>query len=102
MKGGTMRKLSLALIVMCASVALVGGVLASSAGAYGGGANHEMWQIGISFNCNNPHGACDAMGGTGGIWGWAEFDRSADGTQTWGDGEFTGCGHTVGGVGGPG
>ena len=31
----------------------------------------------------------------GGFWGWAEFDRSADGTQT-GDAEFAFCFHTVG------
>ena len=36
----------------------------------------------------------------GGFWGWVEFDRFADGSIT-GDGEFAGCGHSVGG-GGPG
>jgi hypothetical protein len=55
-----------------------------------------MWQIGASFNCNNPAACPD---GTGGGWGWAEFDRSADGTQTWGDAEFADCFHTVGGGG---
>ena len=71
---------------------------ASSAGAYGGGASHDMWQIGISFNCDNPMpGFCDAFGGTGCFWGWGEFDRA--GTQTWGDAQLTGCGHTVGGGG---
>jgi hypothetical protein len=34
------------------------------------------------------------MGGTGGFWGWVEFDRSADGTQTWGDVEAAFCFHT--------
>jgi hypothetical protein len=53
-----------------------------------------MWQIGVSFNCNNP-AACPT--GTGGDWGWVEFDRSADGTQTWGDAEFAFCFHTAGG-----
>jgi hypothetical protein len=57
-----------------------------------------MWQIGVSFNCNNPS-ICAQMGGAGGDWGWVEFDRSADGTQTWGDGEFAFCFHTVGGGG---
>jgi hypothetical protein len=73
---------------------------AAPAGAYGGGANHDMWQIGLSFNCNNPS-ICNTpdFGGTGGFWGWAELDRSADGTQTWGDAEFAFCFHTVGGGG---
>jgi hypothetical protein len=31
------------------------------------------------------------MDGTGGDWGWAEFDRSAEGTQTWGDAQTTFC-----------
>ena len=37
--------------------------------------------------------------GAGGFWGWVEFDRSADGTQTWGDARATFCFHTVGGGG---
>jgi hypothetical protein len=79
-----------------AAVVLVAAGFASSAGAYGGGANHDMWQVGLSFNCNNPDFCGDE---TGGFWGWAEFDRSADGTQTWGDAELTFCFHTVGGGG---
>src|SRR2546423_13563322 len=76
---------------------------ASPAGAYGGGANHDMWQIGFSFNCDNPS-ICNTpeFGGTGGDWGWAEFDRSADGTKTWGDSQSTFCFHTIGGGGGGG
>jgi hypothetical protein len=84
------------LIAMLALAAL--GATAAPAGAYGGGANHDMWQVGLSFNCNNPD-FCDAE--LGGFWGWFEFDRSADGTQTWGDAQATFCFHTVGG-GGPG
>jgi hypothetical protein len=84
------------LVAMLALAAL--GTTAAPAGAYGGGADHDMWQIGLSFNCNNP----DICGtDLGGFWGWAELDRSADGTQTWGDAEFAFCFHTVGG-GGPG
>lgn len=91
-----MRRVGAMVVAFVASVALMAG-FASSAGAYGGGAAHDMWQIGISFNCNNPSLCGDE---TGGFWGWAEFDRA--GTQTWGDAELTGCGHTVGGIGGPG
>ena len=95
-----MQRFAVMLAALAAVAALAGGV-ASSAGAYGGGAAHDMWQIGISFNCTNPTpGFCDSFGGTGGMWGWGEFDRA--GTQTWGVAQLTGCGHTVGGIGGPG
>jgi hypothetical protein len=75
---------------------LAGSIAAApAANAYGGGAAHDMWQVGISGNCNNPSVCGNDLGG---FWGWAEFDRA--GTQTWGDAEITGCGHLVGG-GGP-
>jgi hypothetical protein len=83
---------------LAAAAALAAG-FASSAGAYGGGASHDMWQVGVSFNCNNPDAALCQQEGTGGGWGWIEFDRSADGTQTWGDAQLTDCFHTVGGGG---
>src|SRR5437899_10323459 len=66
--------------------------------AYGGGANHDMWQIGISGNCNNPSFCGDELGG---FWGWVEFDRFADGTIT-GDAKVAGCFHLPGGAGGGG
>jgi hypothetical protein len=92
-----MKRSVLMVAAFVAAVALAAG-FASSAGAYGGGASHDMWQIGFSFNCNNPDPAvCEE--GTGGSWGWVEFDRSADGTQTWGDAEIAFCFHTVGGGG---
>ena len=79
-------------------VLAIGGMILSAgdAFAYGGGAGtFGVYQLGVSFNCNNP----DACGGeTGGFWGWMEFDET---TPHSGDGEFAGCGHTVGG-GGPG
>jgi len=89
---------SFALVVSMSAVAVLLVAFAAPAGAYGGGAGHDTWQIGVSFNCNNPSACGNELGG---FWGWAEFDRSVDGTQTWGDAEFAGCGHTVGG-GGPG
>jgi hypothetical protein len=95
-----MRRLTV-LVSLTAILALAGVALTvGPAGAYGGGASHDMWQVGLSFNCNNPDLCTPDMGGTGGFWGWAEFDRSADGTQTWGDAEFAFCAHTVAG-GGP-
>jgi hypothetical protein len=91
-----MKRAFIAAATLAAAVALAA-AFASSAGAYGGGAGHDTWQAGLSFNCNNP-AFCD--GELGGFWGWAEFDRFADGSIT-GDAEFAGCGHTTGG-GGPG
>jgi len=87
------------LVLLAASLAAALSLMLTTAapvGAYGGGADHDMWQVGLSFNCNNPE-FCD--GELGGFWGWVEFDRSADETQTWGDAELAGCTHAVGGGG---
>jgi hypothetical protein len=54
--------------------------------AYGRAA---QWQIGLSFNCNNPS-ICGSQ--LGGFWGWAEFD--GDNTA---DAQLTDCGHLKGG-----
>ncbi len=92
-----MRRL---MVFLSATAVVALAVLASTAapaGAYGGGAAHDMWQVGLSGNCNNPSICGSDLGG---FWGWVEYDRSADGTQTWGDAELTGCSHVVGG-GGP-
>lgn len=98
-----MRHSSL-LAVAVAAVAITAALFAGSAGAYGGGAGHDVWQVGLSVNCNNPSSiyCLDENGDVslGGFWGWAEFDRWSDGSIT-GDAQFAGCGHTVGG-GGPG
>jgi hypothetical protein len=91
-----MRRFLLALAAAAAAAALAA-TFASSASAYGGGASHDTWQVGLSFNCNNPSFCGSDLGG---FWGWVEFDRAADGTIT-GDAQLTGCGHSVGG-GGPG
>ena len=42
------------LLVLVAAVTVLAAGAASSAGAYGGGADHDTWQVGLSFNCNNP------------------------------------------------
>jgi hypothetical protein len=93
-----MRRLFLMLAALAAAAVLVAG-FASSAGAYGGGASHDMWQIGISGNCNNPSFCVNEEGQVelGGFWGWFEFDQA--GTSTWGDAQVTGCGHGIGGAG---
>lgn len=91
-----MRRLSKVLASFAVAVSLAG-VVASPVGAYGGGATHDTWQVGISFNCDNPAFCGSNLGG---FWGWAELDRSADGNTTWGDAEFAFCAHAVGGGGG--
>jgi hypothetical protein len=93
---GALRR-SVLLVAALAAAAVLAVGFASPAGAYGGGASHDTWQVGFSMNCNNPSLCADF--GTGGDWGWFEFDRSADGTQTWGDAQTTFCFHTVGGGG---
>jgi hypothetical protein len=95
---GAVRR-SVLMVAALATAAVLAMGFASPAGAYGGGAGHDMWQVGLSFNCNNPSICNTPDMGTGGFWGWAEFDRSADGTQTWGDAQFAFCFHTIGGGG---
>jgi hypothetical protein len=93
---GVLRRSILLLAGLAAAAVLAVGT-ASPAGAYGGGARHDMWQVGISGNCNNHDPSiCEELGG---FWGWVEFDRFADGTIT-GDAQLTGCGHFLGGGGG--
>jgi hypothetical protein len=84
------------LLVMVAGIAAAVTLSASPASGYGGGADHDMWQVGLSFNCNNPDFCGDELGG---FWAWAELDRSADGTQTWGDLEGSFCAHSGAGGG---
>jgi len=68
----------------------VGGV--APAAAYG---SLAQWQVGLSFNCDNPT-LClppPAGQGLGGFWGWVEFD-----SNNTGDAELTGCSHFQGGL----
>jgi hypothetical protein len=92
---GALRR-SILMVAGFAAAAVLAVGFASPAGAYGGGAGHDMWQVGISGNCNNPSFCGDELGG---FWGWVEFDRFANGTIT-GDAQITGCGHFLRGGGG--
>jgi hypothetical protein len=66
-------------------------VEASSAAAYGHDGSMDVYQVGISFNCNNRD-FC-SPGELGGLWWWAEFNHNpATGANT-GDTEFAGCSH---------
>ena len=84
-----MRRAVLFAVLIAATAVLVVGV--GSAGAYGGDGKMDVYQIGISFNCNNV--AFCGSEALGGFWGWAEVDYNpATGAHT-GDAQFTGCGH---------
>jgi hypothetical protein len=91
---GALRRSVLLVAALAAAAVLAVGV-ASPARAYGGGARHDTWQVGISGNCNNPSFCGEELGG---FWGWVEFDRFADGSIT-GDAQLTGCSHFRGGGG---
>jgi hypothetical protein len=97
-----LRKLMCAI---AAAGALAVGMSGTAAHAYGGDGAMNVWQITFSFNCNNAQ-FCNnnpMFGGTGGFWGWAEFDQPASmaGTNagTNADIQETGCGHGGGGGG---
>ena len=92
-----MKKAWLSLALFGAVAALAGG-LSSSAKAYGGDGHMGVYQVGVSFNCDNRTLCVDPETGLpslGGFWGWLELDNaSADGLSgVGGDGEFAGCGH---------
>jgi hypothetical protein len=85
-----MRKLVLlAVLVTAATVALIG---AGSAGAYGGDGHMGVYQVGVSFNCDN-RSLCGSD--LGGFWGWLELDNAAPDGQSGigGDAQFAFCGH---------
>ncbi len=89
-------------LLISASVMVAASVVAStsSAAAYGA-ADHPLAQLELSANCDNPGFVLCAPPpagvGTGGIWLWIEVD--SNGTA---DFAGAGCGHTVGGISGPG
>ncbi|HET9783031.1 MAG TPA: hypothetical protein VFR33_14785 [Candidatus Dormibacteraeota bacterium] len=86
-------------IVGLAGVLAAAGAAASVSSAFAyGSADQPLAQVSVSANCDNPSfPLCANVVGTGGIWYWVEVDAG-------GTGDMTGaaCGHTVGGVGGPG
>jgi hypothetical protein len=89
-----LRTLRRWVMIAAALVLAMGSVVAVSGGAasaYGHDGSMDVYQVGISFNCNNKT-LCSADE-LGGFWGWAEFDHNpATGANT-GDAELTGCSH---------
>ena len=77
----------LALVVAVALALSIGFASAQPAHAYG---RLAAWQVGLSFNCDNP--TLCASQGLGGCWGWAEFDSDLTA-----DAQLTGCQHFTGG-----
>lgn len=89
-----MRRLTRRLAVIAvALVALIAGGVAAAvpAGAYGNDGQMDVYQIGISFNCNNP--AFCGSDNLGGFWGWAELDHNPVTGSSTGDAEFAFCSH---------
>lgn len=86
--GIPMRALRCALAASLALALLLSISVASapSAHAYG---RLAVYQIGMSFNCNNTTYCGSSLGG---FWGWAEFD--SDNTA---DAQLTACQHFQGG-----
>lgn len=85
----TRLRLLLALAVAAAAAVSLGAAAGTARADYGPLA---VYQVTLSFNCNNPTVCGPDLGG---FWGWAVFN--SDGTA---DAELTGCGHSVGGGGG--
>ena len=86
------RLTRLAAGAMAFATLIAGGVTtALPAGAYGNDGHMDVYQIGLSFNCNNK--AFCGSENLGGFWGWAELDHNpATGANT-GDAEFAFCAH---------
>ena len=85
-----------ALVVGVALTAV--GATAAPAAAYGNNGSLDVWQIGLSANCDNPSVCGPNLGG---FWGWVVFTRDPATGATDADAQLTGCGHMVR-AGGPG
>jgi hypothetical protein len=98
--GGTMRqhwrRLLAALVISVVTTLGVAAVGSAPASAYGGVGSLDMWQVGLSFNCNNLALCGDELGG---FWGWAQFTRDPATGDTDADAQLTGCFHSAPGVG---
>ena len=84
MKTTMFSKISRAFIALIV-VSVLLGVAPRTALAYG---NDALWQIGLSFNCNDPSLCLNPPFGVGGLWGWIEFDKGGQGDAT-----LAGCTH---------
>jgi hypothetical protein len=92
------RRLLAAFAIMVATTVAMLGASAAPALAYGHNGSLNVWQIGLSANCNNPSVCGSELGG---FWGWVVFTQDPATGETDADAELTGCGHMVR-AGGPG
>lgn len=90
-----MRKAFL-LVLLVAGLSIFAGFMGTGKALAYGHQDNPIAQIEISFNCTNA-ALCPDITGTGGLWIWAEVDTGGSLDYT-----LSGCGHTVGGSGGPG
>jgi hypothetical protein len=95
MKTHLRRIVSALAISVCAAFAVVA-LGNAPASAYGHNGTLDMWQVGMSFNCNNRALCGDELGG---FWGWAQFTRDPATGDTDADAQLTGCFHSAPGVG---
>lgn len=65
-------------------------VSAAPAHAYGGDGRMDVYQLTVSFNCDNPTFCGQNLGG---FWGWGELDHNPATGQNTGDAQLTGCAH---------
>src|SRR6266536_1999524 len=93
-----MTRLLSALALAVGTILAVVGAAAQPASAYGHNGSLDVWQIGLSANCNNPSVCGDELGG---FWGWVVFTYDPATGETDADAELAGCGHMVR-AGGPG
>jgi hypothetical protein len=56
----------------------------------------NVWQVGLSFNCNS---SSFCGGEAGGQWGWIQIDQNPSTGAMDADAELAFCGHTPGGSG---
>jgi hypothetical protein len=82
----------LAATAALAAVTIGTSVSAGPAHAYGGDGKMDVYQVGVSFNCDNPS-FCGSEN-LGGFWGWGEFDHNPQTGVNTGDAQLTGCGHS--------
>jgi hypothetical protein len=95
MKTHLRRIVSALAISVCAAFAVVA-LGSAAASAYGHTGTLDMWQVGMSFNCDNRALCGDNLGG---FWGWAQFTRDPVTGDRDADAQLTGCFHSAPGVG---
>ena len=96
--GKRLARLITAVALVVGGMLAIVGAGAAPATAYGHNGSLNVWQIGLSANCNNPSVCGDELGG---FWGWVVFTQDPATGETDADAELTGCGHMVR-AGGPG